>query len=530
MAANNFIPKPGILKPTYNCCGIFIPLISHLCLQMRIKTAGLWLLLMLIALKGYAVNYTYDYTAHCKAAYAHYMELRLDEGNAEIRAELKEHPGNLLAIYLADYEDCLELMFNGDRAEYDKRKGHLDDRLELLSEGDQDSPWFRFCKSGINFHWALINIRFGENLKAATLFRKSFLQTKENNKDFPSFAPNKVFLGAQEAVVGTLPDDYKWIASLLGMKGNVRSGISKLAVFINSSPPDALMRAEAIIYYCYLRFYLLSQQNEVWNFVNNSTQFPTQNNLLHSFVKANIALNFRKGDIALDVLKKIQSDPDYNRFPIFDYEMGSALLHKLDPGATTYLSRFVSRTRGNFFVKDAWQKMAHSWYIQQNSAKADYCMKMILMQGGKMVDADKQAQRFAEGNIWPNRMLLQCRLLTDGGYYNQALALLVGTQGEQFKAVADKLEYYFRLGRIYDELGNATKAIQFYNATINLGRDRREHYAARSALQLGMMYEKAGKTAEAIAMYKQCLTIRNHDFQSNIDQQAKAGVDRLTKK
>ncbi|HTM67052.1 MAG TPA: tetratricopeptide repeat protein, partial [Flavipsychrobacter sp.] len=59
---------------------------------------------------------------------------------------------------------------------------------------------------------------------------------------------------------------------------------------------------------------------------------------------------------------------------------------------------------------------------------------------------------------------------------------------------------------------------------------RQEHYAARSALQMGMLYEKSGNTNEAVKCYNECLSMRNHDFQANIDQQAKAGINRLTAK
>jgi predicted negative regulator of RcsB-dependent stress response len=492
---------------------------------MKLKLVVLLIALIRSITPSNAASYVYDYSALCQAAYQHYMALHLSQGNAAIRQELKSNPYNLMATYIADYEDCLLLLFNGDTRDYDQRYGHLEDRLKLLSKGDERSPWHRLCKAGVYFHWALVHVRFGEHFKATTTFRKSFLLIKENQKLFPNFEQNKIFLGVEEAVVGTIPDDYKWLASVFGMKGSVKKGIAQITSFINKSESGAPLRNEAIIYYCYLKFYLLSQQEEVWNFIN-SNQFVTRDNLFNTFIKANLALNFRKGDAAIQALQVAQQDEEYKRFPVFDYEMGFALQHKLDPSANEFFNRFLSRYKGRIFVKETWQQMAFAYFLQNDIGKANNARSQILKVGTKQVDADKQAQRFAESGIWPTPSLLEARLLIDGGYYIRALKKL---QGYAFNTLstADKLEYYFRLARIQDELGNDDKALSLYQTTINFGKTRKEHFAARSALQMAMLYEKRGSKTEALTKYNECLSMKNHDFQSNIDQQAKAGVNRL---
>jgi len=493
---------------------------------MKIKLLLLCFILSFTSSK--AQQYVYDYNSRCNAAYQQYLSLNLSSGSNLIRQELMANPYNLMATYLADYEDCLLLLMNGDSRDYEQRDGHFEERLNLLSRGNDQSPWYRLCKAGIYFHWALVHVRFSENLKAATKFRRSFLLLKENSRLHPDFAQNKIFLGLEEAIVGTLPENYQWLASIFGMRGNVKKGVAQLSSFINGSNTNTPLRQEAVIFNCYIRFYLLSQQDEVWNFVNSS-QFPVQNNLFHAFVRSNLALNFRKGDIATQTLKYAQTLESYKNYPILDYEMGGALLHQLDDDATTYLNRFLARYHGRFFVKDAYQKLCYSYYVQGSTAKAGFYREQILRQGTKNVDADKQAQRFAESNTYPAAAIMQARLLSDGGYYQQALQRLQTTDIKGL-TIADKLEYYFRLARIYDESNKDDKAIQYYQTTINLGRERKEHFAARSALQMGMIYERSGKLTDALRSYNECLSMKNHDFQSNIDQQAKAGVNRLTQK
>jgi hypothetical protein len=70
-------------------------------------------------------------------------------------------------------------------------------------------------------------------------------------------------------------------------------------------------------------------------------------------------------------------------------------------------------------------------------------------------------------------------------------------------------------------------AVQAYQRVINSGRQRPEYFAARAALQMAGIYEAHGQKAAAKRYYEVTLSMRDHDFQTSIDQQAKAGLARL---
>ncbi len=201
-----------------------------------------------------AQKYTYDYNDNCSKAYQAYLSLHTNEARAAIINEMKANPYNLMATYISDYEDCTVLLLNYDKADYAQRKEHLDARLKLLEKGDEASPWYRLCLSGIYLHWALVDTRFGEQYKAAIAFHKSMALLKENQRLFPRFEYNNVFAGLQEAVVGSLPGNYKWIASIFGMKGNVKKGTGLLASFVNTHTVLQPLYAEAALYNVFTRF------------------------------------------------------------------------------------------------------------------------------------------------------------------------------------------------------------------------------------------------------------------------------------
>lgn len=482
------------------------------------------LIVSVLCVSNANAQYVYDYNENCKKAYGSFLSLQPEKGQKYLSASNAQHPNNLMAVYLADYDDCLLLLFNGDKADYDRLKGNLDKRISLLAKGDSGSPWYRLCKSGVYLHWAFVSVRFGDNLKAAGLFRKSFALIKENRKQFPRFEYNDVFFGLEEAALGAIPNDYKWIASIFGLKGDIKKGAAKLNGFIARHNEDDLLYKEAYVYHAYLRFYLLTDKVGVWADLEKR---QGNDDLLLQFLKANIALNSRHADDAIAVLDKAKTVQGYKNYPILDYEYAQALYLKLDKNCINYFKSFWSRYKGGLFIKDAYKKVALSYFLQGNQAAASKYKAMIADVGSTVVDADKQAARFVKESEWPNRELLKAHLLVDGGYYTEALTHLGKYKEQDFTGVADKLAYRFWMGRIFDELEEDAKAIAYYRSAIQMGRDRREHYAARSALQIGFIYEAQGKRASAILMYKQALNMDDHDYKNSIDQQAKAGINRL---
>ena len=77
---------------------------------------------------GRASGYTFDYNNNCIKAYQCYMSLHMQEGDAALYKELKANPYNLMATYLSDYHDCIVLLMNADKADYDQRRSHYDER------------------------------------------------------------------------------------------------------------------------------------------------------------------------------------------------------------------------------------------------------------------------------------------------------------------------------------------------------------------------------------------------------------------
>jgi hypothetical protein len=491
----------------------------------RLAPTGLAILLVLLYVPLQAQK-VFDFNDRCRQAYHEILQLKLNNGQQLLNEEKTQHPNNLIPYFLENYIDFFTLFFNEDPAEYKKRLPNRETRLDLMDEGPENSPFRLFTRSVINFQWAAVRIKFGNNWDAGWEFRRSYLQVKNNLQSFPDFAPNLLYAGAIQVAAGTIPEGYKWLSSLLGINGSIKKGMARINTFLQGSDEwSALFHEEAIFYYCYLKFYIENDKPGVFQFIEQQ-HLDVVNHHLFAFLAANLNLNNQQAEKAEQIIQGRNTSAAYLVSPVWDMEMGYAKVHHLDPAAAQYLERFIASFKGTFYVKDVLQKLSWYYYLQGDHAKAQAYRQKIRTSGSTYSEADKQAQKEAATSQWPNKLLLQARLLNDGGYYRQALTLLHGKNTNSFSLTEEKLEFAYRAGRLYDDMGNDSLAILFYKQAIDLGENRKEHFAARAALQTGFIFEKRGDKQTAIQWFQRCMNMKDHDFKNSLDQRAKSGIAR----
>jgi len=498
----------------------------YLASMNRLYRFGVTLLLVVLWSASADAQKVFDFNDRCRQAYHAILQLKLNDGQQLLNAEKAQNPNNLIPCFLENYIDFFTLFFNEDPAEYKKRLPNREKRLDLLADGPSNSPFQLLTRSVIHFQWAAVRVKFGNNWDAGWEFRRSFLQAKENMQSFPGFSPNTLYLGALQVAAGTIPDGYKWLSNLLGINGSIKKGMARMDNFLQANDEwSVLFHDEAVFYYCYLKFYIQNDKDGVFQFIEKQ-QLDVVNHHLFAYLAANLHINNQQAEIAEQIIAGRNPSPAYFSTPVWDMEMGYAKLHHLDPSAAQYLERFLTTFKGRFYVKDILQKLSWYYYLQGDDVKANACRLKILQTGSTDAEADKQAQKEATTQDWPNKLLLQARLLNDGGYFHQALALLHGKSTNNFSLPEEKLEFAYRAGRLYDDMGNDSLALVFYKQAIDLGRERKEYFAARAALQTGFIFEQRGDKATAIQWFQRCMDMKDHDFKNSLDQRAKAGIAR----
>ncbi len=487
----------------------------------------LYCFLMLLVSSAVKAEKVFDFNDNCKLAYKEITSLRLQKGQQLINQERLRNPDNLVVELLESSIDFFILFLNEDPAEYAVKKVQFEKRLALLEQGPKKSPFYLYGRASVHLQRACVRIKFGEKFNASFDFKKGYSLVKDNSKAFPDFKPNNLVFGPLKVGIGTIPSGYRWAVSLFGMKGSVTEGMQMMRSFIASNDPWAkLMYNEAVFYYCYLMFYVENKQEEALAFIKNQ-KLDVVNNHLFTYMAGNLGINAKQTEYAKNIILKRNTSPEYLQTTVWDFELGFAHLYHLETQqAIFYFERFLKNFKGKFYVKDVLLKLSWAYYLQGNTAKAEELRLQILSKGGDMSDADQKAYKDAKSGTWPNPLLLKARLLNDGGYNKEALAVLHGKSAADFNSAAEGLEFVYRVARIFDDLGRDVEAVERYTAAINLGRNRTEYYAARAALQIGYIYEKKNQKAKALEYYQLCIDMKDHEYENSLEQRAKGGIAR----
>jgi hypothetical protein len=478
---------------------------------------------------------SFDFNTNCKNAYEKIISLRFDEGKVKLDSEKIANPDNKIVYYLENYIDFLKLIISEDYSLYYALQDNKDIRIDKIEETEEVSPYYNYCLAEINLQWAFARMKFQDYVTAAGEINKAYKLLVENQEDYPTFVPNYIGLGVLHSLIGTIPDDFSWAKSLIGISGTITQGVSELTTVLSTSmtnPEYKYLQTESIFFLTFIDLNLQSDKDaalKLEKYLEDSELSPLlKTNTLVCYAAASIALKTGSNDKAIEILLARPTGSEYYPFYYLDYLTGCALLNKLDFDAYKYLYSFILNFKGQNYIKAAYQKLAWYYLVNNNTSKYQEKIAYAVTLGNSIVDEDKQALIEGNSKTTPNIRLLKARLLSDGGYYQEALNMLQEKLPSTYcVSTKDYLEYTYRTGRIYDDWGYPVKAIPFYELTIKNGSAFTYYFAANACLHLGMIYENQGNSVKAIYYYTLCGQMKNTEYKTSINQKAKAGLSRL---
>ena len=473
----------------------------------------------------------FEYTPLAKEAYEKVMSLRFDEANQTLIQLKLNEPDNLVAYHIENYIDFFKIYIGENEATFNKLKKNKSIRLDKIEKGDKTSPYYLFIQADIRLHWALARLKFDEYFTAFSEVSKAYKLLKKNQKKFPDFMPNLKDLGILHAMIGTIPDNYKWGVKLLsGMEGTISQGQKEIERVLDyASKHDFLFESETTVLYAFLMLHLNNKNEAAWSALRSGSLKPATNPL-HTFVTANIAMRIGKNDEAIRLLMQRPKGKQFFEFPYLDFMLGMSKLRRLDRDASFYFKKFLSRFEGRNFIKEAYQKMAWQELINDNTEGYKKYMKSCMSKGMDVSGEDKSAEKEAKSGLIPDVALVKARLLFDGAYFQKAYQVLQKKDPNSLQNKAHRLEYSYRKGRILHGMKNYKEAIKHYQETINKGRKEPYFYACNAALQIGLIHEKARRKKEAIRYFETCLDIKPDEYRTGLHHKAKAGLERLKEK
>ena len=474
----------------------------------------------------------FEFSTGARSAYEKVISLRFVEARTEINALKKNEPNNLVPYFVENYLECAAAILNDSEAEYRKGVKGMDKRLDKLASGDRNSPYYLYCQAEVRLQWALLRGRYGDYLSCITNVKQAYSLLEENQKRYPDFVANKKSLGLLHAVVGNIPDEIRWaVKGIGGMKGTIQQGVTELEELLNYSRyhPDFMFGIESYVAYSYLQLHLNNKNQTAWKTMSEGLK-NQKSNPLALFAWANVGMRTGHNDEAIKLLEQMPTGTQYHPFPYRNFLLGIAKLYRLDTDANVSLQSFLNTYKGQFGIKEAYQKMA--WFHLLKNDQQGYWNNIYQakIQGITRADTDKAANREANSGEMPDILLLKARLLFDGGYSQRAYDLLKNSATTYSNHEKNNLEYQYRMGRICHKLNKNQDAIAYYNKAIEKGSSKPWYFACNSALQLGLLYEDKSEWANARAAYQKAIKIDTEEYSASLHARAKAGYNRVKNK
>lgn len=503
---------------------------------MRHKKQYKWLLALWLHLtlmpQLQAQTYSYAFDSLCQKAYTQILNLQLDSATYSIQQAQNQQAYNLMPQLLYNYKDIVYLILTEDKTAYDSLKPKRKERIEKWSQGNKNSPWQLSGEAQIKLQWAFASVLFGDYFSAARDIRSAYLLLEKNKAKHPDFLVDNMGIGILHSMIGIIPDQYQWAVELFGFSGTIEQGIEEVEQQIMAVPHREQLSAEALFYYTFLKANLLNEKNRVQQilqlFDKDEFKEARLNSPLLHFAYCNLLLR-ENNDSAITELSQFKEQEHTLHFHYLDFLLGKALVYKNDVKAVPYLQHYIKHYPGKNYKKSAMQSLAWYYFMQGDTALYLQHMNAIARTNGGLMDADKSAEKeskLAAKGILPNVHLLKGRLFFDGHYYQKALAALAPLKVQQ----EDKellLEYHYRKGRILQEMGKYSEAIQSYEMAIQSCENSNRYFTGRAALESGNIYQQMGKMSAAKAAYERCLSLPFSEYRRGIRAKAKAGLQSL---
>jgi tetratricopeptide (TPR) repeat protein len=464
----------------------------------------------------------------CMEAHNLILQLRFAEAQSILEQQKEGKREKSSVRYLENLQDFIQVMIAEEEEGYAAYKTQFRKRIETIREdGDKDSPLYLFLQAEMHMHSFFIRFKFQDTWKAFVHFYTSYRLVQENISLFPDFQPNGKILGIQEVILGAVPEKYSWILKFTGMSGNVEKGIEQLKDYHQFTGQSTYPELEAIMILAHVYIQNSSQDDEALEFLQGIPDQPFGNPLFRfTYV---LALNKAgKNQETITLLEKFPQGKNELPFLFLDFLLGEAKLNRLDNDANRLLESYLNGFHGMHYIKSAWHKLSWYHFLQGDLEKYNQCREMVLKAGKTLFDSDKQAFHEVMEYPEPNHLLLTARLLFDGGYYHKTGEILLQQHGrEKMNTLPEKLEYAYRLARVYHKLGEVEKAERYYRLVIGTGAELPYYYASYSALQMGKILEIRGENERAASLFRTALELSDGPYGNSIAFKARAALQQL---
>lgn len=439
--------------------------------------------------------------------------------------ELLGDPQTPQELYVVSLAEAIELLLEEDGEKYTEYQSLFEKRKDRKTK--LNSPDDLFLQAELAVQWSFVYFKLGHEFDAALNLREAYSITSALRKRYPKYVAIKKTAALLEVIVGSVPEKYNWVLSLLNIKGSVEAGLKLFEDVHQSGSPLSL---EADLLHALVLCYIIQQPQAALDAIETlQTEYKDQPLIL--FLGASVAIKDSQGDRALAMLNKLQQPQTSSRLNYADYLLGEVYLFKAEYlNSVSAYRAFLANYKGQNNIKDASYKIGICYWLNGNSNDAFSTFKQARNIGKEVTEGDKYAARSLAEDELPHPLLTKARYSTDGGYYDKARTILDSIKPADIPTVRDQVEFYYRKARLEHKLNQLERASSNYKKVIELNGSSPWYFAPNACLQLGYILMLGSDNVAAEEYFEMALSYKKHEYKNSIDTKARSALDQIKRR
>jgi len=439
-------------------------------------------------------------------AYESVLVLDFNEANILLKHQPLNKRNKLYDLYLKNYQSFLIAYFNAEEIDYDKFISSSENLIFLLNK-EKESAEYNRMKCIVAVQESFIHFQWNHKFKTAQYLLKGRKYLNKAILLSPKDIENIKLQALFEVLLSAVPEQYKSIAVSWGFKGDANKGLQLIRKYL-SNRLASYQRMEGEII-----------QMFVVNFIgveNNLDLGLTKESQLVSYLSL---ITLRKNEAAKDKIKFIDSllahkNITYN-YLLFLKARLLIELHKEE--GVVLMNKFIEEQKGVSFIKSAYFYKYWFYCSLQDSVEMIKNKKNVIEKGAAIFLKDKKMlDRVEKSNC--NSFLVSARLYFDAGLYRNALKVLLQPEAKKsLVSLETKIEFLYRLARIYEKTSRIVKAKAIYKRIINTKKSEL-YFVAYSSFLLAKIYLEEGDKKEAKKYFNRTLELNDGEYKTSIEQ------------
>ena len=442
------------------------------------------------------------------------LKLQLQPG---VSPSVPVNEQDLQEIYYQNAADILSLIFFESDSTFEALKDFEDQRMDMLENFDNQSPWKGFVQAEIKLQWAFIKLKYGEEWGAFWSLRSANRLLNDQMEAYPDFQLNHRTNGLLNVLFGITPDNYQWIFKLFGMTGSVRFGIEELN---RSVQFNSYFGLENQILLGFIYSHLLEDFQKAPGFIEEHTGATSP---IAQYFQGIILQKTHRAKEARDLWLSPESTIPFKSYLIAESYFQEGQYEQSIP----YFQEFLNNFKGTTYTKDTELKLGLAFQFIGNDVEAQKYLNLARKNETSSSEVDKNASQILEKLASTNKTLLKLRYAIDGGYYQIAEVLIKQLVTEPLNE-KERIELIYRQARMTHLQQIPEQATQLYFQVIQEEKTISDSYfAPNSFLQLGYLKRDFGNYEAAKEYFNKVLDFKKHPYETSLDSKAKVALSLL---